>query len=122
MLFWPVTQAEFGLHELGLWWAYFDINSLVNVALELSLFTGAIIVLVKSKDLRQFFQNRLTSLVLIIPIGTVLLPSVIGYPLQVPSLLIAPHLFFLVLFSVTVLVVLTAFFRKPQKKLGVEKA
>ncbi len=113
-LFWPLTQAEFGLHELGIWWAYFEIDNLVNVALELSLFTVAILVLVKSKDIRQFFQNKKTSLVLIIPIGTVLLPSLIGYPLLVPALLIAPHLFFLALFSVAVLIVLFSYIRKPK--------
>jgi hypothetical protein len=110
-LFLPLTQAEFGLHELGIWWAYFEIDSLVNVALELSLFAASIVVLVKSKDIRQFFQNKKNSLVLIIPIGTVLLPSLIGYPLTVPTLLVAPHLFFLVLFSVAVLVVFFAHFR-----------
>lgn len=115
-LFWPLSKSQFGLHELGL--PYFDIDSSVNVALELTLFIIAIIVLFKSGDIKQFFLKKKTGLVLIIPIGTVLLPSVIGYPLQVPSLLVAPHLFFLILFSVTVFIVLAGVFRgrKQQSK------
>jgi membrane-bound metal-dependent hydrolase YbcI (DUF457 family) len=109
-LFWPLSNSEFGLHELGLPY-FFEIKDPVSVASELTLFALAIILLFKSGDVRQFLRAKKTSLVLIIPIGTVLLPSVIGYPLQVPSLLVAPHLFFLVLFSVTVLIVLASIFR-----------
>jgi membrane-bound metal-dependent hydrolase YbcI (DUF457 family) len=114
-LFWPLSNSEFGLHELGLPY-FFDIDSSVNVALELTLFILAIIVLFKSGDIKQFFLKKKTGLLLIIPIGTVLVPSVIGYPMQVPSLLIAPHLFFLILFSVTVFIVLASVFRSRKQQ------
>ena len=111
MLFWPFTRAEFGLHELGIAGAYFEFDNNVSIALEIALFTAAIILLFKSRDVCQFLQKRKMNLVLTIPIGTVLLPSIIGYPIQIPSLLLAPHLFFFVLFSVAVLVVFISFFR-----------
>jgi hypothetical protein len=110
MLFWPLTRAEFGLHELGSY--YITIENPVNVALELILFLAATAIMLKTRDILQFFQNKKSNLVLIIPILTVLLPSVISYPLDVPALLKLPHLFYLVLFSVSVLMVFVGAFRK----------
>jgi hypothetical protein len=109
-LLWPFTQAEFGLHELG----FFDIyiTSYVNIAMELSLFAASSYILFKSKDYKQFLQDKKSNLVIAIPILTVLLPSVVSYPLAVPLLLVLPHLFYLVLFAVAVLVVFLSFFGK----------
>lgn len=110
MLFWPLTRAEFGLHELGSY--YITIENPVNVALELILFLAATAIMLKTRDILQFFQNKKSNLVLIIPILTVLLPSVVSYPLDVPALLELPHMFYLVLFSASVLMVLAGAFRK----------
>jgi hypothetical protein len=103
-LLWPLSRREFGLYQLG--FPYIDINSPVNVALEFTLFVIALIVMVKTRDLHQFFQNNKLNLILIIPIFTVLLPTFSGYPLEVPVLLVLPHLFYLVLFAISVLIVL----------------
>jgi len=110
MLFWPLTRAEFGLHELGSY--YITIENPVNVALELVLFLTATTIMIKTRDILQFFQNKKLNLVLIIPILTVLLPVIVSYPLNVPALLEPPHLFYLVLFSASVLMVLAGAFRK----------
>jgi hypothetical protein len=110
MLFWPLTRAEFGLHELGSY--YINIENPINVALELALFLIATVIMFKTRDIYQFFRNKKTNIVLIIPIFSVLLPSVVSYPLYVPVLLIPPHLFYLVLFSASVLIVLVGFFKK----------
>jgi hypothetical protein len=110
MLFWPLTKAEFGLHELGSY--YINIENPINVALEIALFLIATVIMFKTKDIYQFFGNKKTNIVLIIPIFSVLLPSVVSYPLHVPVLLIPPHLFYLVLFSASVLIVLVGFFKK----------
>jgi membrane-bound metal-dependent hydrolase YbcI (DUF457 family) len=111
-LFWPLTSADFGLHELGSY--YITINSSVNIALELTLFAVATLVMFKAGDLRGFFQNKKSNLILVVPIVTVLLPSVVGYPLAVPALLVPAHLFYLVLFGVSVLVVFWGFFKKKK--------
>jgi membrane-bound metal-dependent hydrolase YbcI (DUF457 family) len=105
-LFWPISTQQFGLHELGSY--YISITSPVNIALELSLFLIATLVLYKSGDWKVFFKADKTNLVLIIPIATVLLPSTIGYPFSAPLLLTEPllafaHLFYLALFSIAVL-------------------
>jgi len=114
-LFWPFSTTQYGLHELGSY--YIGITDPVNIALELSLFVMATLVLYKSGDWKVFFKNNKTNLILIIPIVTVLLPSTIGYPFSAPLLLTEPplamaHLFYLVLFSIAVLETLFYMFKK----------
>lgn len=114
-LFWPFSTTQYGLHELGSY--YIGITDPVNIALELSLFVIATLVLYKSGDWRVFFKSNKTNLVLIIPIATVLLPSTIGYPFSAPLLLTEPtlaiaHLFYLVLFSIAVLKTLSYMYKK----------
>jgi len=103
-LLWPLSANEFGLHELG--FPYINIYNPINIALELMLFAVALIVMLKTRDLFHFFRKNKLNLILVIPIFTVLLPTFVGYPLRVPILLVLPHLFYLVLFSVSVLIVL----------------
>ena len=103
-LLWPLSTNEFGLHELG--FPYINIYNPLNIALEFTLFAIALVVMFKTRDLFHFFRNNKLNLILIIPIFTVLLPTFVGYPLSVPILLVLPHLFYLVLFSISVLIVL----------------
>ena len=114
-LFWPLSTNEYGLHELGSY--YIGIFSPVNIALEMTLFVIATLVLYKSGDWKAFFTSNKPNLVLIIPIATVLLPSTIGYPFNDSLLLSEPplalaHLFYLVLFSIAVLKTLTPMYKK----------
>jgi membrane-bound metal-dependent hydrolase YbcI (DUF457 family) len=103
-LFWPLSTQEFGLPELG--FPYISIDSPINVALELTIFVIATVFMFKTRDIYTFFRKRKLNLVLAVPIFTVLLPTFVGYPLQVPSLMVLPHLFYLVLFAIAVLIVL----------------
>ena len=117
MLFWPLTSSFF---ELPI---YINIWSSVNITLEWTLFAVSTIVMVKTGDLSLFFRNKKSNLLLAIPIGTVLLPTFVSYPLQVPLLLMPPHLFYLVLFSISVLTVIAGFIRKggsPAEHIGSE--
>jgi membrane-bound metal-dependent hydrolase YbcI (DUF457 family) len=112
-LFWPLTQ-EFGLHELGL--TYIAIEDTANVAIELSLFLAATGIMIKTKDILQFFKVNKSNLILAIPIFTVLLPTFIGYPFDAPLLVTLPaeaaaHLFYLVLFAVSILIALNGIFK-----------
>ncbi len=123
-LFWPFSTAEYGLHELGSY--YISITDPVNIALELSLFAVATIILFKSSDWKVFFKSNKTNLVLIIPIATVLLPSTIGYPFSAPLLLTEPilalaHLFYLVIFSIAILKTLFFMYRKRFENVKKEK-
>ena len=103
-LFWPLSTSEFGL-------TYISIYSTVNVVIEFTLFVIATAVMFKAGDIYRFFRNSKLNLVLAIPIFTVLLPTFASYPLHVPLLLVLPHLFYLVLFSISVLLVLKRLFK-----------
>ena len=103
-LLWPLSTREFGLPELG--FPYINIESPINVALEFTIFIIATVVMFKTRDMHVFFRKRKLNLVLAVPIFTVLLPTFLGYPLHVPFLLVLPHLFYLVLFAIAVLIVL----------------
>ncbi len=114
-LFWPLTTSTFGLHESG--FMYIDIYSNINIALELTLFTASMLLMAKTGDFKVFFKNQKTNLVLIIPLVTVILPTFLGYPFNEALIFTEPlmavaHLFYLVLFSIAVFVVLFPIFRK----------
>jgi membrane-bound metal-dependent hydrolase YbcI (DUF457 family) len=102
-LLWPLNEHEFCIHcDLGL--PYIGVHSQLNIALELTLFTLTLIILLKTKDIYLFFRNSKTNLLLAIPILTVLLPSLLSFPVYVPFTLLLPHLFYLILFGVSVFV------------------
>ncbi len=111
-LLWPITSQQFSLTP---WLPKIEINSPINVALELSLFIIATIVMIKGRDLRVFFRGGKTNLLLAIPVATVLLPTVLAYPLGVPILLVPPHVFYLLLFMAAILVVFVKFFNKRSR-------
>jgi hypothetical protein len=104
-LLWPLSTREFGI-------PYFSIYSSVNIILEFTLFVVALIVMLTTRDIFCFFRNNKLNLTLAVPIFTVLLPTFASYPLQVPTLLLLPHLFYLVLFSISVLIVLSKILKR----------
>jgi len=114
-LFWPLSATEYGLHELGSY--YISIFSSVNIAIELTLFAIATLILYKTSDWKVFFTSNKTNLILIVPIATVLLPSTIGYPFSASLLISEPllalaHLFYLLLFSIAVLKTLYSMYKE----------
>jgi hypothetical protein len=107
MLFWPLSSNLYGNY-----WFYISIWSITNVTLEWTLFAIATVVMSKTGDLRLFFHNQKSNLLLAIPISTVLLPTFVSYPLQVPIVLMPPHLFYVILFSISVLIALIGILKK----------
>jgi membrane-bound metal-dependent hydrolase YbcI (DUF457 family) len=103
-LLWPLSTNEYGFRGI-------NIYDPVNIALEFTLFAIALIFMFKTRDVFRFFQTSKLNLILAIPIFTVLLPTFASYPLSVPDLLVVPHLFYLVLFSISVLVVVRRIFK-----------
>lgn len=94
-LLWPISQQQFGIDA--------SIQSAQNVALEGILFVVSIAVMVASRDIVRLFQRHVSNLVLAIPTFTVLLPAFLNYPLNVPTLLIPPHMVYTILFSIAIL-------------------
>jgi hypothetical protein len=72
--------------------------------LEWSAFLVSMLVMVAVKDIKIFFQPHNSNLILAIPTFTVLLPIFLAYPLQVPPILIAPHIVYLILFITSILI------------------
>jgi hypothetical protein len=101
-LFWPITQQKFGFPT--------SIQSIQNVGLELSLFTVSIILLLATKDLHKMFQPNRSNLILAIPTFTVLLPTFVSYPLDVPILMIPPHVIYTIIFAASIIIELWALF------------
>ena len=103
-LLWPVSLDMYGL-GIG-------IDNLTNIALEWVLFIISIIIMFKAKDMLSLLKRNPSNLILFIPLMTVLLPSVIIFPLYVPLLLLIPHLVYLFLFVFSIFVNLKAILTK----------
>ena len=103
-LLWPVSLDMYGL-GIG-------IDSLTNIALEWVLFIISIIIMFKAKDMLPLLKRNPSNLILSIPLMTVLLPSIITFPLYVPLVLLIPHLVYLFLFVFSIFVNLKAILTK----------
>jgi len=90
-LLWPLSKMTFGLGVA--------MTSLTNQSLEWIMFLAAIIVMLKMKDYKTLLQPDVTNLILIIPAFALLLPTFFQRPMQVPILLVPPHIFFLIMFA-----------------------
>jgi membrane-bound metal-dependent hydrolase YbcI (DUF457 family) len=95
-LFWPVTNMYFGTS--------LDIRSLTNQTLEWTMFLAAMLLMLKMKDYKTFFKPQTSNLILFIPTLTVLLPTLMNIPIAVPALLIPPHIFYLIMFGMAILI------------------
>lgn len=95
-LLWPLTTDYFGIEMC--------LESPTNIALEWAAFAISMVVLVETKDLVGLFKPHNSNLILIIPTSTVLLPTLLSFPLDVPVLLVAPHVIYLLIFSASIAV------------------
>jgi len=105
-LFWPLTSQTFGTDT--------SIFSAENITLELMLFISSIALLLVTRDLFALLRPRVSNLILALPTFTVLLPIFLSYPLQVPGLLVLPHLVYMVLFLASISISIVGIFRKPR--------
>lgn len=110
MLLWPITSTSFGLND------YIEITSITNIILETTLFITSTLLLIKTGEISLFFHNKKSNLLLAIPITTVLLPTLVSYPLEVPLPLLPPHIFYLVLFSIAILATINPYRRENSTK------
>ena len=99
-LLWPLTSHWYG--------AGIPLASLTNLILDWTLFLVSITVLLKTKDMHQLVQRHQSNIVLSVPVLTVLLPTLLQFPLYVPLELVIPHLVYLALFGYAILTDLRA--------------
>jgi membrane-bound metal-dependent hydrolase YbcI (DUF457 family) len=112
-LLWPITTQYYGM-GIG-------IKSQTNITIEWTMFLASIIMMLKTKDMAIFFQPHNSSLILSIPTFTVLLPTFLAFPLEVPPILILPHIVYLILLLTSILIdvrkILTNSACKPYTKI-----
>jgi membrane-bound metal-dependent hydrolase YbcI (DUF457 family) len=112
-LFWPLSNSWFGALNI-------NITSLTNVIAELALFCVTLPIMYKLGDLQTLLKPHNKNWALIIPLGAVvgpLLSFVQGQEYALPALLVVPSLFYVGLFSYSMLIELRAVLNKDSDKL-----
>jgi len=112
-LLWPFSQTRYGFTALSVF-------SPINILLEMILFIAAMFVIYKSGDWKVFLSGNKSNLLLVIPMFTVLLPTLIGFPFSQPLVLTEPassiaHLFYLALFTMAVIETLQSAYKQRFK-------
>jgi hypothetical protein len=78
--------------------------SLTYIYVELALFVAFLTLMLTTRDIKTLVKHHPSNLLLPIPILTALLPVFLKFPMPVPTELIMPHLFLLILLGLSVLV------------------
>ena len=102
-LFWPLTTDYYGI-EVG-------IKNPINIIVELISFTIAILVMFRFRDYTKLLSSK-NSLMLAIPLFTLISPTFLKFPIEVPILLILPHLILIILLAASVITGLKRKFSK----------
>jgi len=89
-----------------------EITSLTNILIEWTLFLTSTATLFKTKDAWLLFKQHPSNMILAIPVLTVLLPTLLSFPIYVSPELIIPHLIYMALFTYSILTDLRAIFTK----------
>ena len=99
-LLWPLSHSWFGALNL-------EVTQLPSVVTELVLFVSTVPVMYKLGDLQTLLRYNSKSWALIIPLGAILGPMLSigrGQENALPLLLVIPSLFYIVLFSYSLIV------------------
>jgi hypothetical protein len=106
-LLWPLTNNMYGFS--------IEVASLAHVALEWSLFIISMAFMIKTRDIFFLFSPHSSNMILAIPVMTVLLPTLISFPLYVPLSLFIPHIVYLILLTIPILIDLKIIHTKTEK-------
>jgi membrane-bound metal-dependent hydrolase YbcI (DUF457 family) len=94
-LLWPLTPHVYGVA--------LEAISLTAVVLEWGFFLTSLTIMLKTKDVQILLQRHPSNLLLSVPVATVLLPTIASFPFSVPLELVVPHLIYLTLFTISIL-------------------
>ena len=103
-LLWPLLSQGYGI-------SWLDVRSPTNIVIEWSIFLAATSIMLKSRDIFKLLRSDKTNFILAIPTITVLLPTFLSFPMREPAWLIPPHLFYLVIFSASIIISLRGWLR-----------
>jgi hypothetical protein len=106
-LFWPATIHWYGV---GI-----KITSPTNILTEWTLFLTSFTIMHKARDTWTLLQHHPSNLLLSIPVFTVLLPTLLSFPLSVPLELVIPHLTYLTIFTFSILIDLKSILKTTHK-------
>ena len=95
-LLWPLTKHFFGT---GM-----ELTSLPNILLEWCLFLISMALLLKTKDIQLLFQHHRLNLLLSTPLFVMLMIIFFNFPTYVPLELLIPHLTYLMLFTLGIII------------------
>jgi len=108
-LLWPLTTNTYGFH--------IGVASLTNIVLEWCLFIISMTFMIKAKDIFFLFKPHPSNMILAIPLLSVLLPTVISFPLYVPLALLIPHIVYLILLTIPIIIDLKVMLTKTEKSI-----
>lgn len=97
-LLWPLTSNLYGFST--------EVGGLMHVSLEWGLFLISMLFMVRTRDIFLLFKPQKSNIVLSIPILSVLLPTIISFPVYVPLSLLIPHVIYLILFIIPLVIAL----------------
>ena len=109
-LLWPLTPNLYGFH--------IGVASVTNIVLEWCLFIISMTFMIKTMDIVFLFKPHPSNMILAIPVLTVLLPSVISFPLYVPLALLIPNIVYLILFTIPIMIDLKIMLTKTEKSIA----
>ena len=98
-LFWPLSSDWFALAKISN-------TSLLSIGFELALFAVSTVIMVVNKEFQKSFFNSTSRMYWVVPFGFVLAPLLLGgidSIYYLPFLLIFPSIFYLALFSLSII-------------------
>jgi hypothetical protein len=81
--------------------------------MEWVMFLTSMIIMLKTNDTAKLLQPHNSNLTLAIPTFTVLLPTFLSFPLDVPAWLIPPHLVYMAIFVASITIDLHKKLKRP---------
>lgn len=95
-LFFPLTSNWYAAGSLTLIPVY--------IYTEILLFAAFLTLILVTREITTLFKPHLPNLLLVIPIATALLPVFLHFPMEVPTILIAPHIILIILLAGSILI------------------
>jgi len=96
MLLWPIS-SEMIRHD-----SLFRMGGTTESYIELTLFGILILMLVASRDIQRLIIKETSSILLFIPLCTIIIPAIYKYPIRIPGTLLIAHLILLGIMALSI--------------------
>ena len=96
MLLWPLSSKMMRHDSL------FKMGGTTEAYIELGLFAIMILMLVVSGDFKKLITKENSSILLFIPLCTIVIPAIYKYPIRIPATLLIAHLILLGIISLSI--------------------